>query len=120
MGEEATLVFLADPGEGVVDETAQRDGHLERLRFDPAERAEQRQHAGGDALAVHPGEVEFHVIERLRQRLLAVPGRLQHLDAVRVAFDARIPGPRAQRLGQLGGPPVGMHVDHGGLLLLAV
>ena len=72
MGEETSLVFLADPGESVVDEPAQRDGYVERLALDPAERAEQRQHAGAHALAVHPREVEGNVIKRLGQRLLAV------------------------------------------------
>ena len=52
------------------------------------------------------------VIERLGERLFAHP-RLQHLDAVVVAQDARFLGAGAQGVGDLGGPPMGVHVDHG-------
>src|SRR5207249_9308846 len=66
-----------------------------RLRLDPAEGAEQRQHAGADALTVHPGEVEVHLVECLGQRFLAHSG-LQYFDAGLVAHDTRFRGPGAQ------------------------
>src|SRR6266508_1317424 len=103
----------------VVEESAEREGYIERLRLDPAERAEQRQHAGADALTVHPGEVEVHLVERLGQRFLAHPG-LQYFDAGLVAHDARFRGPGAQGVGELGGSPVGMHIDHWRLLIRRV
>ena len=56
----------------------------------------------------------FDLVERLGERLLAHPRRLQHLDAVLVAHDARLPGARAQSVGDFGRPPMGMHVDHHG------
>src|SRR5947208_13328481 len=59
--------------------------------------------------------MEFHVIKRLGQRLLADPA-LQHFYAVLIAHDARFLGAGAQGVDQLGGPPMGMHVDHGCLL----
>src|SRR6185312_9669680 len=69
-------------------------------------------------LAIHPCEVEFHVIKPLGQRLLADPA-LQHFHAVLIAHDARFLGAGAQGVDQLGGPPMGMHVDHGCLLSLS-
>jgi hypothetical protein len=44
-----------------------------RLRLDPAERAEDRQHAHLDPLAVHSTEMEIDVIEGLGERLFAHP-----------------------------------------------
>ena len=57
--------------------------------------------------------MEIDVIERLGERLLAHPRGLHHLDAVRIAHDARLPGAGAQSVGYFSGPPMGMHVDHG-------
>jgi hypothetical protein len=59
--------------------------------------------------------MEFHVIKRLGQRLLA-DAALQHFYAVLIAHDARFLGAGAQGFDQLGGPPMGMHIDHGSLL----
>ncbi len=53
------------------------------------------------------------VVERLGERLLAHP-RLQHLGAVAIAQDARLTGAGAQGVGDFGGPPMGVHVDHHG------
>ena len=113
VGGEAAGMLLANRGKPVVDAPAQRPGHVQRLGLDPAERAEQRQHAHLDPLAVHPREMEIDVIEGLGERLFAHPRGLQHLDAVRIAHDARFPGAGAQGVGDFGGPPMGMHVDHG-------
>jgi hypothetical protein len=68
---KAARMFDADRGQAVVDHAAQRDRHLKRLRLDPAHRAGDRQCAGGDALPVHAGEMVFHIIESLGQRLFA-------------------------------------------------
>src|SRR4030081_1516148 len=57
--------------------------------------------------------MEIDVIEGPGERLFADPRRLQHLDSVLVAQDARFPGPGAQGVGELGGSPVSVHVDHG-------
>src|SRR5215470_10223473 len=62
--------------------------------------------------------MEFHIVKRLGQRLLADPA-LQHFYAVLIAHDARFLGAGAQSVDQLGGPPMGMHVDHGYLLCLS-
>ena len=91
VGGEAAGMLLANRGKPVVDGPAQRPGHVQRLGLDPAERAEERQHAHLDPLAVHPGEMEIEVVEGLGERLFAHPRGLQHLDAVRVAQDARFP-----------------------------
>ena len=112
VGGEAAGMLLANRGKPVIDAPAQRPGHLQRLRLDPAERAEQRQHAGLDPLAVHPREMEIDVVEGLRRAALRPSAGLQHLDAVRIAHDARLPGAGAQGVGDFGGPPMGMHVDH--------
>src|SRR4029077_2514780 len=56
--------------------------------------------------------MEIDVIEGPGERLFH-PRRLQHFDSVRVAQDARFPGPGAQGVGELSGSPVGVHVDHG-------
>ena len=65
-----------------------------------------------DALAVHAAEVEPDVIERLIERRLTHPRRLQHLHTICIAHDTRFPNPSAQGIGDVGGPPMGMHVDH--------
>ena len=70
---EAAGMLLANRGKPVVDAPAQRPGHFQRLGLDPAERAEQRQHAHLDPLAVHPTEMEIDVIEGLGERLFAHP-----------------------------------------------
>jgi hypothetical protein len=57
--------------------------------------------------------MELDVVEGLTERRVAHPSGLQHLGAVRVAHDARFPGPGAQGVGDFGGPPMGMHVNHG-------
>src|SRR5678815_1070665 len=62
--------------------------------------------------------MELHVIKRLGHRLLADPA-LQHFYAVLIAHDARFLGAGAQGVDQLGGPPMGMHIDHGCLLSLS-
>src|SRR5262245_63393952 len=62
--------------------------------------------------------MEFHIVKRLGQRLLADPA-LQHFYAVLIAHDVRFLGAGAQSIDQLGGPPMGMHVDHGYLLCLS-
>jgi hypothetical protein len=62
--------------------------------------------------------MEPYVIKCLGQRLLADPA-LQHFYAVLIAHDARFLGAGAQGVNQLGGPPMGMHVDHGSLLSLS-
>jgi hypothetical protein len=90
------------------------NGGLERLRLDPAVLAEEREHAQLHALAVHLREVALRVVERLGKGLIAHP-RLHDLGAVGVFYDARLLGARAHRFGQLGGPPVGVHIDHGSL-----
>ena len=117
VGGEAAGMLLANRRKPVIDAPAQRPGHFQRLRLDPAERAEERQHAGLDPLAVHPREMEIDVVERLGERRFAHPRGLQHLDAVRIAHDARLPGAGAQGVGDFGGPPMGMHVDHHGCFL---
>ena len=109
---EAAGMLLADRRKPVVDAPAQRPGHVQRLRLDPAERTDERQHAHLDPLAVHATEMEIDVIEGLGERLFAHPG-LQHLDAVLIAHDARFLGTGAQGIGYFGGLPMGMHVDHG-------
>ncbi len=111
IGGEAAGMLLANRRKPVVDEPAQRPGHLQRLGLDPAERAEERQHAQLDPLAVHPREMEIDVVEGLGERLFAHPRGLQHLGAVLVAQDARFLGAGAQGVGYFGGPPMGMHVD---------
>src|SRR5437899_9908040 len=60
--------------------------------------------------------MEIDVIEGPGDRLFAHPRHLQHLDSVLVAQDTRFPGPGAQGVGELGGSPMGVHVDHGGFL----
>src|SRR6058998_2364251 len=62
--------------------------------------------------------MESHVIKRLGQWLLADPA-LHHFYAVLIAHDTRFLGAGAQGVNQLGGPPMGMHVDHGCLLSLS-
>src|SRR5688572_27550515 len=62
--------------------------------------------------------MEFHVIERFGHRLLADPA-FHHFYAVLITHDARFLGASAQGVDQLGGPPMGMHVDHGSLLNLS-
>src|SRR5262247_4290024 len=62
--------------------------------------------------------MEPYVIKCLGQRLLA-DSALQHFYAVLIAHDARFLGAGAQSVDQLGGPPMGMHVDHGYLLCLS-
>src|SRR5215813_6975129 len=62
--------------------------------------------------------MEFHVVKRLGQRLLADPA-LQHFHAILIAHDARFLGAGAQGVDQLGGPPMGVHIDHGYLLSLS-
>jgi hypothetical protein len=57
--------------------------------------------------------MKIDVIEGIGERRVAHPWGLQHLDAVLIAQDARFPGPGAQSVGYFGGPPMGMHVDHG-------
>src|SRR5260370_973910 len=57
--------------------------------------------------------MEVDVVESLGERRFAHPSGTQHLDAVLVAQNARFPGPGAQSVGYFGGPPMGMHVDHG-------
>jgi hypothetical protein len=57
--------------------------------------------------------MEIDVIEGRGERLLAHPWGFQHLDAVAIVQDARFPGTDAQGVGYFGGPPMGMHVDHG-------
>src|ERR1700756_1778275 len=57
--------------------------------------------------------MEIDVVEGLGERLFAHSPGLQHLDAILVAQDARLPGAGAQGVGYLGRPPMGMHVDHG-------
>ena len=111
---EAAGMLPANRREPVIDAAAQRPGHLRRLGLDPAERAEQRQDAGLHSLAVHPREMEIEIVEGLGERLFAHPRGLQHLDAVLIAQDARLPRAGAQRVGNFGGPPMGMHVDHRG------
>src|SRR5678815_1434188 len=59
--------------------------------------------------------METHVIKCLGQRLLADPA-FQHFYTVLIARDARFLGAGAQGVDQLGGPPMGMHIDHGCLL----
>ena len=115
MGGKAAWVLPADLRKTVVDGPAQRNRHLKRLGLDPAAHAQERQHAGSDALAVHSGKVAVYVVKRLGYRLFADP-RLQHLDAVLVAHNARFPRAGAQCIDQFGGSPVCMHVDHGSLL----
>ena len=56
--------------------------------------------------------MEIDVVKGLGERLFAHSRRLQHLDAVRIAQDARFPGAGAQGVCDFGGPPMGMHVDH--------
>ena len=56
--------------------------------------------------------MEIDIVERLGERLLAHARHLQHFGAVRIADDARFAGAGAQRVGDLGRPPMGMHVDH--------
>jgi ADP-ribose pyrophosphatase YjhB (NUDIX family) len=51
VADEAPFVLRAEPGEAVVEKPAEPKGDVERLRLDPAEGAEQRQRAGGHALA---------------------------------------------------------------------
>jgi hypothetical protein len=63
--------------------------------------------------------MEIDVIEGLGERVFA-HSRLQHLDAVLIAQDARFPGPGAQSVGYFGGPPMGMHVDHHGGFLYSL
>ncbi len=62
--------------------------------------------------------MEFHVIERLRHRLLADPA-FHYFHAVLIAHDARLLGAAAHGFDQLGRPPMGMHVDHVSLLSLS-
>src|SRR5262249_16670625 len=62
--------------------------------------------------------MEVHVIKCLGQRLLADPA-LQHFYTVLIAQHARFLSACAQSIDQLGGPPMGMHVDHGCLLCLS-
>ena len=57
--------------------------------------------------------VLIDVVEGIRQRRLTHPSGLQHLDPVRIAQDARVPGTGAQGVGYFRGPPMGMNVDHG-------
>ncbi len=92
VGGKAPGMLPANRGKPVIDDPAQRPGHFRRLGLDPAERAEEGQHARLDPLAVHPGEMEIDVVEGVGERRFARPG--------------------AQGLGQFGGPPMGMHVDH--------
>src|SRR4029077_312027 len=56
--------------------------------------------------------MELYVIKCLGQRLLPDPA-LQHFYAVLIAYDVRFLGAGAQGVDQLGGAPMGMHVDHG-------
>ncbi len=112
VGGKAAGMLLADRGEPVIDGPAERPGLVQRQGLDPAERAEERQHARLHPLAVHPREMEIDVIEGLGERRFAHPRGLQHLDAVRIAHNPRLPGTGAQRVGHFGGPPMGMHVDH--------
>src|SRR6185312_9671309 len=56
------------------------------------------------------------VIERLIERHFAHARGLQHFGAVRVAEDAWFLAAGAQGIGDFGGPPMGMDVDHGGFL----
>ena len=107
---------LADRRQPVVDAPAQRQGDVQRLGLDPAERSEQRQHAHRDPLAVHAREMEIDVIEGGGDRLFAHPPGLQHLDAVPIAHDARFLAAGAQGVGDFGGLPMGVHVDHGRVL----
>src|SRR6185437_2582183 len=113
---KAAGVLLADRRQPVIDAAAQRPGHVDRLGFDPAERAEQRQHARLHPLAIHPGEVELDIVERVGERHLA-HARPQHLDFGVVLDDARLAGAGAQGVGGFGGPPMGVHVDHHGYVL---
>ncbi len=115
---EAPGVIPANPRQCIVDHPAQRQRNLDRLRLNPAERAEQRQHAGAHTLAIHPCEMKFHVVKRLGHRLLADPA-LHDFYAVLIAHDTRFLGAGAQGVDQLGGPPMGMHVDHDFLLGLS-
>jgi len=57
--------------------------------------------------------MEIDIIEGLGERRFTHPSGLQHLDTVLIARNARFPGPGAQRVGDFGGPPMGMHIDHG-------
>ncbi|MGH7114973.1 MAG: hypothetical protein ACREE9_10820 [Stellaceae bacterium] len=61
--------------------------------------------------------MEINVIEGLGERRFAHPWGLQHLDAVAIAQDTRLPGTGAQGVGDFGGPPMSMHVDHHGYFL---
>jgi hypothetical protein len=110
-------MLLANRGKPVIDGPAQRPGLFQRLGLDPAERAEERQHARLHPLTVHPREVEIDLVEGLGERLFAHSSGFQHFDAVLVARDTRFPGTGAQGVGDFGGPPMGMHVDHHGCLL---
>src|SRR5438270_6882036 len=106
-------MLLANRRKPVIDGPAERTGLFQRLSLDPAERAEERQHARLYPLAVHSSEMVSDVIEGLGEGLFAHPRGLQHLDAVRIAHNARLPGTSAQGFGYISGPPMGMHVDHG-------
>jgi hypothetical protein len=70
-GGETAGMFLTNRGKPVVDDPAQRPGHVQRLRLDPAVRTEKRQHAHLDPLAVHPTEMEIDVVKGLGERRFA-------------------------------------------------
>ena len=91
-GGEAAGMLGTNRRQPVVDAPAQRPGHVERLGLDPAERAEQRQHADLDTLAVHPAEMEIDLVEGLGERRFAHRPGLQHLDAAVVASRCAAPG----------------------------
>jgi hypothetical protein len=61
--------------------------------------------------------MEINLIEGIGERLFTHAGRLEDLDTGLVAEDARFPRPGAQRIGDFGWPPMGMHVDHHGCFL---
>src|ERR1700733_8872430 len=56
--------------------------------------------------------MEIDVIECCGDGLFAHPPGLQHLDAVPSAHDPRFLGAGTQGVGDFGGLPMGMHVDH--------
>lgn len=59
--------------------------------------------------------MEFHVIKRPGHRLLADPA-FHHFYALLITHDARFLCAGAHGVDQLGGSPMGMHVDHCSLL----
>ncbi len=60
--------------------------------------------------------MEIDLVKGLGERRLTHPRHLQYLKAGFIAHDARLPRAGAQGVGDFGGPPMGVHVDHGCVL----